>query len=109
MTKTPSLEEDITALTEEWYDLIGPEHHKDRDCHWKIVTQWSYGQPPLYRVEHHGYLLDHIEIECPSYPEALETLKKTLQKSISDEREFQTLNEKEAKTALEIKKIEDDF
>lgn len=105
----PASEEDITALTEEWYDLIAPEHHKDRDCHWKIVTNWSYGQSPVYRVEHHGYILDHIEIECASYSEALDTLKKTLKKAITEEREFQTLNEKEEQIALEIKKIEDDF
>jgi hypothetical protein len=107
--KNPTTEEDITALSEEWYTLIGPEHHKDRDCHWTIVTRWSYGQPPIYQVEHHGYILDHIEIECKTYSEALETLKKTLQKAISDEREFQALNVKEAQMALEIKKIEDDF
>ena len=28
--------EEITKLTDEWYFLIGKDHHKDRDCHWYI-------------------------------------------------------------------------
>jgi hypothetical protein len=64
--------EEITKLTNEWYILIGPTHHKDKCCHWYIETKWSYGQPPKYSVQHHGYILhDFDEIKCSSYEEAL--------------------------------------
>lgn len=106
---TQTTEKDITELSKEWYTLIGPEHHKDRDCHWKIVTKWSYGEPPVYKIEHLGYILGNIDIGCQTYPEALETLKKTLQKSIAEEKELQASSEKEAQMALEIKKIEDEI
>jgi len=32
----------ITNLTNEWYQLISRDHHKDRDCHFYINTVWSY-------------------------------------------------------------------
>ena len=69
--------EEITKLTEEQYFLIGKEgSDKDRDCHWYIETKWSYGLPPVYNVQHHGYILhDFEDIECSSYEEALKTLR----------------------------------
>jgi hypothetical protein len=33
--------EEITKLTNEWYFLIGKDHHKDRDCHWYVENKWS--------------------------------------------------------------------
>ena len=76
--------EEIRELTEEWYTLIGPDHHKDRDCHWYIETKWSYGQPPKYNVQHWGYILGDIEEECDSYDEALVKLKELLTKEIKE-------------------------
>jgi hypothetical protein len=70
--------EEINILTEEWYSLIGKEHHKDRDCHWYIETKWSYGYPPIYTVHHYGYIIDRIEEECDSYNSALLKLKEIL-------------------------------
>lgn len=54
----PSLEKQITdaALAYQW--AIRGEHHKDRDCHWAIVKEWSYGEAPTYHVDHEGYLHD---------------------------------------------------
>lgn len=75
----------ITQLTEEWYQLIGKDHHKDRDCHFYINTVWSYGQNPIYRVEHYGYLVDEIEQEFHSYDEAINYLEKKLQQIIKQE------------------------
>lgn len=74
--------EEITNLTDEWYFLIGKDHHKDRDCHWYIETKWSYGYSPVYIVQHYGYILDYIVIECSSYEQALITLKETLIREI---------------------------
>lgn len=82
---------EITKLTEEWYFLIGKDHHKDRDCHWYIETKWSYGFPPVYTVQHHGYILhDFEDIECSSYEEALIKLKETLTYEIKEYKKYIT-------------------
>ena len=76
--------EEITKLTDEWYTLIGPDHHKDKDCHWYIETRWSYGNPPKYTVWHHGYILDRIEEDWNTYELALERLKEILTREIEE-------------------------
>lgn len=84
------LVDEITNLTEEWYFLIGKDHHKDRDCHWYIETKWSYGYSPVYNIQHHGYILhDFNEIECSSYEDALKTLKEILIQKIEEEKKSQ--------------------
>ncbi|WP_396274986.1 hypothetical protein [Hyphomonas sp.] len=60
----------ITELTNEWYSLIGKDHHKDRDCHFYINTVWSYGKKQKYRVEHYGYIFRDVEEEFDTYNEA---------------------------------------
>jgi hypothetical protein len=83
MTETECLiVEQITELTDEWYKLIGGDHHKDRDCHWYIETRWSYGYPPKYFVQHFGYIVNDIEVECDTYEKALLLLKETITKQI---------------------------
>jgi hypothetical protein len=84
--------EEITKLTNEWYILIGPLHHKDKCCHWYIETKWSYGYPPKYSVQHWGYILDDIVIECDSYDEALLKLKEILTEKIEEEKKFEEEN-----------------
>jgi hypothetical protein len=84
---------EITELTEEWYLLIGKDHHKDRDCHWYIETKWSYGYEPVYTVRHWGYILGDIEEECDSYEKALILLKDTLKEKIKEEKQSQKENE----------------
>lgn len=81
--------EEITILTDEWYRLIGPRHHKDMCCHWYIETKWSYGYPPKYSVQHWGYILGDIEEECDSYDEALLKLKEILIEKIEEEKKCQ--------------------
>ena len=51
-----TIDEQITALTDKYYRLANRDHHKDRDCHFYIQKTWSYGEPPIYRVMHFGYL-----------------------------------------------------
>jgi hypothetical protein len=68
--KTEDILNKITVLTNEWYFLIGKDHHKDRDCHFYINTVWSYGQKQKYRVEHYGYIFRDIEEEFDTYNEA---------------------------------------
>jgi hypothetical protein len=88
--------EEITNLTDEWYHLIGKDHHKDRDCHWYIETKWSYGFPPKYLVCHYGYLVDEIEEECDSHELALARLKDILTEEIKQYRIYQTNDDEEA-------------
>ena len=82
--------EEITKLTDEWYTLIGKDHHKDRDCHWYIETKWSYGYPPKYTVQHWGYILHDIVEEYASYEQALAGLKKLLIKELEKYRSYQS-------------------
>lgn len=77
---------DITKLTKEWYTLIGPDHHKDRDCHWYIETKWSYGQSPEYHISHNGYILSDINETWPKYELALNRLKHLLEVEIKQYR-----------------------
>lgn len=80
--------EEVTKLTADWYKLIGPDHHKDRDCHWYIETKWSYGESPKYIAQHYGYILDRIEEEFETYDKAVEFLKETLIKEIEEYRKY---------------------
>lgn len=66
--------EKIIELNKIWYDLIGGDHHKDRDCHFRICTHYMYGDKFEYEVEHHGYILDRIEEEFGTLEEAEEYL-----------------------------------
>ena len=81
--------DEITKLTDEWYRLIGKDHHKDRDCHWYIQTTWSYGLSPKYVVQHYGYIIDTIQEEFNTYEEALDFLKETLIKEIDEYKKYQ--------------------
>jgi len=80
--------EEITKLTDEWYFLIGKDHHKDRDCHWYIEVKWSYGYSPKYTVQHWGYLASDIEQEFNTYEEALTGLKGILEREIHEYKSY---------------------
>lgn len=83
---------EITRLTDDWYTLIGKDHHKDRDCHWYIETKWSYGYSPKYTVQHRGYILGEIQEEFCSYEKALIGLKNILIEKIKQEKQIQNEN-----------------
>jgi len=85
--------EEITKLTEEWYTLIGPDHHKDRDCHWYIETKWSYGQPAIYIIQHYGYIIDEFNETWKTYELALERLKEILTEEIKQYKIYKYDNE----------------
>lgn len=81
--------DEITKLTDKWRSLAGSAHCKDKDFHWYINTVWSYGKPPVYVVEHYGYILDEITEEYPTYEEALSGLKNILSEKIKEEKHYQ--------------------
>ena len=85
-TTRQQLEKRILTLTDMWYRLIGPVHHKDRDCHFDIVERWSYGDHPIYKVVHDGYLADEYYSEdYPTYELAAHDLISFLERIIADE------------------------
>ena len=45
----------LKKLTKIWYSTL-VDHHKDRDCHWYITTDYSYDGTVSYIVEHNGYV-----------------------------------------------------
>jgi hypothetical protein len=87
-----NIEQEITKLTQEWYSLMGDDHHKDRDCHWYIETKWSYGQNPTHCVIHHGYVYKRIEENWSSYDGALNRLREILVDAIKEINEFRNNN-----------------
>lgn len=78
------IEDEITGLTEKWYELIG-DNHKDRDCHWYVEARWSYGLTQVYVVVHDGQIFERVDEEFDTYAEALEGLKGYLERAISEE------------------------
>ena len=80
------IEDEITGLTEQWYELITAGGHKDRDCHWYVEARWSYGLPQVYVVVHDGGVFERVEEEFDTYEEALEGLKGYVERAISEEK-----------------------
>jgi len=81
-----NIEEEITHLSKTWMKYIGPEHHKDRDCHFYIEKRWSYGDEPDYRAYHYGYVASDFEgTRCDTLEEAQEELRDFLYLSIHKE------------------------
>jgi hypothetical protein len=92
--KTEDILNQITQLTDEWYSLIGQDHHKDKDCHFYINTVWSYGQKQKYRVEHYGYIFRDISEEFSTYNEAAQFLLNKIKEMIQIvEKDLESMDE----------------
>lgn len=90
------MQDKITHLTSLWYDIVGNDHHKDRDCHWYINKTWSYGDAPIYNVEHYGYIYKDISKSFVKYQDAENYLIKELLKAISEEYNWNIEHQNEA-------------
>jgi hypothetical protein len=77
------IRDEIVRLTGIWMEYVGYDHHKDRDCHWFIKETYSYGEPPVWIVEHYGYIGAEVDIECATYEAALRALRRALKQEIS--------------------------
>ena len=89
MDSVTNREKEITQLTRLWYDIVRLDHYKDRDCHWTISKEWSYGNVPIYRVEHYGYVSKEIcSEEFSLYEEAEKFLLKSIREAIDQEIEW---------------------
>jgi len=83
------MDHQITALTKQWFELVGRDHHKDRDCHFYVEKRWSYGEPPVYVVQHQGYVWDEpIDETFPTYTAAARLLVEKLREMVAAEREW---------------------
>lgn len=62
------MKEVITASllenTKVYCELVGIDHHKDRDMHFEVTKHYSYGQEPYYAIWHRGYC---SEMESDTY------------------------------------------
>lgn len=65
-------------LLELWYELIGGDHHKDRDCHFYIERNFSTYRKSEWRLHHRGYLIGDYEKTFPTYKEAEKGLQDLL-------------------------------
>ena len=65
-------------LLELWYELIGSDHHKDRDCHFYIERNFSTYKKSEWRLYHYGYLIGDYEEIFDTYKEAEKGLQDLL-------------------------------
>jgi hypothetical protein len=56
MSLIDDTESRFIELTNFWYDYVGVDHHKDRDCKFYINQVYEYGKAPFWRIEHYGYI-----------------------------------------------------
>lgn len=83
------MEEEIKRLANIWYKYVSHDHHKDRDCHFRIVQDYRYGDEVVYWAEHEGYIGgDHFSEEVPTYEEAQRELVGIMRLLISNEQEW---------------------
>ena len=52
------IESEVVKLTQQWYEYVNTDHHKDRDCHFYVEKVFSYGEPAQYRAWHEGYVAE---------------------------------------------------
>ena len=80
--------EEIKRLTALWYEIVSLDHHKDKDCHWYITEQWSYGNYPTYHVEHYGYVLDDISRKTDTREKAEIVLIRLIKDAIDEQKKW---------------------
>ena len=80
--------EKIIELNKIWYDFICSDHHKDRDCHFRISAHYHYGDKVEYEVEHNGYIVDYDCTEWNTLEEAEQELIRLLSSSIISEADW---------------------
>lgn len=103
----------LQALTGFWYDIVSCDHHKDRDCHFDITQQWSYGDVPKWIVSHYGYVGSEINEEFESYEEAenflIFELQLRIEKYTDIDSEYLKEEPEVAKRLIEIRKDYDTY
>lgn len=83
---TEELHEKAKKLTALWYRCL-VDHHKDRDCHFYITSEFSYSGIQEWSVIHNGYIAEFEVKHIPSYRECLIELCNNLYLQIKREAE----------------------
>lgn len=78
----------ITRLSEEYYNLIKYDQHKDRECHGSVETKFSYGNALSDIVNHYSYLWGNKQEDLPTYKAALDYLKEHLETAIKEQKDY---------------------
>jgi hypothetical protein len=68
-----------------WYNIIGQDHHKDRDCHFYIQKNYSTYLESTWNVYHNGYILKDYSQDFPTFELALQGLLDLLLENIAKE------------------------
>jgi hypothetical protein len=100
--------EKIIELTKKWYEIVSTDHHKDRDCHFYVNTVYSYGNNPVFRIEHYGYIAEDYTEDFETYEEAENGLIEFLKGNILNEKSWAegVLKEKEKWDSDQIERAE---
>jgi hypothetical protein len=96
-------EDCLHRLLQLWYKIIGPQHHKDRDCHFFIERHFSTYKNPVWTVRHNGYILKDYEEEFATYNLALQGLLTFLVSKIAEEIHYLDANE----SGIDPEKLDD--
>jgi len=83
------MSQSVHELITKYNSLIQRDHHKDRDCHFHIQRDWSYGELLGWCVVHYGYCykenVDGESAYFPSYQAAEDHLVKLLTEWVKEE------------------------
>lgn len=99
----------MQALTDQllklWYETIGGDHHKDRDCHFYIERNFSTYKLSRWTLYHRGYLLGDIDEFYNTYKEAEKGLQELLIEKIKEFCETDPLEERSEREFEVLKKL----
>lgn len=83
----------ISELTSKWCSLICADHHKDKDMHFYIEVDYSYGKPPVYHAQHNGYVADSFFEAFTCFEDAEEFLVRKLRTMVEEGERWQLANQ----------------
>jgi hypothetical protein len=75
----------IERLLKLWYELIGGDHHKDRDCWFFIEREYCTYQEPSWNLRHNGYILSDYTQSFDTFEKAQQGLIELLMESCAKE------------------------
>ena len=82
------MDKDIIELTSKWYEYVGTNHHKDRDCHFTITLDYKYGDEPIFEIDHYGYVGEEFHDAAHTLDKAKEILLERIKQMIMIEGEW---------------------
>ena len=80
------MNKELAKLVAEYYDLIGGDHHKDKDCHFYITLDYRYDGQLEITVSHYGYIRELVSTCVDSLGAGEQILIDFLTEAIKEER-----------------------